>query len=81
MSFSRSLRDDAEDNESLADNDAARGVTQGDTTKAVVHYRVELPPYFHRDGRRTKKNVELAVRACANGQQLDIARILPTGCH
>lgn len=47
----RSLLDDVEDNESLADNDGTRGVTKRDTTKTVVHYRVELSPYFHGDGK------------------------------
>lgn len=53
-------------------------------TKTVVHYRVELPPCFHGDGKDKesftlwKTRLELAVKACADGQQLDIATILPT---
>lgn len=49
----------------------------------MVHYRVDLPPYFHGDGKDKesfslwKTRLELAVKACADGQQLDIATILP----
>lgn len=55
-----------------------------DTSKTVVHYRVDLPPCFHGDGKDKesfalwKMRLELAVKACTEGQQLEIATILPT---
>ena len=79
---------------SLPDNDGAgsatrrdatnTSVTQQDTTKAVMHHRVDLPPYFHGDGKdkesfsKWKTRLELAVKARAVGQQLNIGIILPT---
>lgn len=80
----QSLVDEVEDNEPLHEDDGACSATQRDTTKTVVHYRVDLPPYFHGDGKDKenfslwKTRLELAVKACADGQQLDIATILPT---
>lgn len=81
----RSSVDSVGDGDAPADNDGARSGTQRDTTtKTVVHYRVELPPYFHGDGKDKesfslwKTRLELAVKACADGQQLDLATILPT---
>lgn len=76
--------DIVEDNDSHSDNDGESGATRRDTTKTVLHYRVELPPYFHGDGKDKesfslwKTRLELTVKACAEGQQLDIATILPT---
>lgn len=76
--------DDVEDNEPLDNDGSARGAAPRDQTKTVVHYRVELPPYFHGDGKDKESftlwrtRLELAVKACADGQQLDIATILPT---
>lgn len=45
---------------------------------------MDLPPCFHGDGKDKesfafwKTRLELAVKACADGQKLDIATILPT---
>lgn len=90
----QSLAVNIEDNVSLPDNDGAgsatrrdatnTSVTQQDTTKAVMHHRVDLPPYFHGDGKdkesfsKWKTRLELAVKARAVGQQLNIGIILPT---
>lgn len=72
------------DSHSDSDGDGESGATRRDKPKTVLHYRVELPPYFHGDGKDKesfslwKTRLELAVKACAEGQQLDIATILPT---
>lgn len=53
-------------------------------TSRVIHYKVELPPCFHGDGKDKesfslwKARLELAVRACPASQQQDLATILPT---
>ena len=58
--------------------------TRPSQTKQRLHYSVELPPCFHGVGRDKesfsllKVRLELAVKACADGRQLDIATILPT---
>lgn len=73
--------DGVEDDYAYANGNA--GLT-GAASKTVVHYRVDLPPYFHGDGKDNesfalwKTRLELAVKACADGQKLDIATILPT---
>lgn len=57
--------------------DGAAGANQRDTTRTVPHHRVELPPYFHGDGKDKKSfclwltRLKLAVKAY-------IATILPT---
>lgn len=75
------------ENNSRANGDSSAGAAAAappDTSKTVVHYRVELPPCFHGDGKDKesfalwKTRLALAVKACADGQQLDIATILPT---
>lgn len=78
------------DNNFCANGDAAAGTAASgtaapqDTSKTVVHYRVDLPPCFHGDGKDQesfslwKTRLELTVKACADGQQLDITTILPT---
>lgn len=68
----------------LNDNAAATLPSVNNNTKRVIHYRVELPPFFHGDGKDKesfslwKARLELAVKACADGQQQEIATILPT---
>lgn len=59
--------------------------TAGDQhTSRVIHYKVDLPPCFHGDGKDKesfslwKARLELAVRACPASQQQDLATILPT---
>lgn len=53
------------------------------TTK-VLHFKVDLPPCFHGDGKDKdsfslwKARLELAVKACADAQTQDLAAILPT---
>lgn len=72
-------------NNAVAANDNATPITpSNNNTKRVIHYRVELPPSFHGNGKDKesfslwKARLELAVKACADGQQQDIATILPT---
>lgn len=65
-------------------NNATSTSSNSSNTKRIIHYRVELPPPFHGDGKDKesfslwKARLELAVKACAEGQQQDIAIILPT---
>lgn len=80
----QSLIDDGETADMSTDENA-HDLTQRDTsTRTVVHYRVELPPCFHGDGKDKesfslwKTRLELAIKACADGQSLDVATILPT---
>lgn len=54
------------------------------TVRRIVHYKVELPPCFHGDGKDKdsfslwKSRLELSVKACSDYQQQDLATILPT---
>ncbi len=56
-----------------------------DRATKMAYCRVELPPYSHGDGKDKesvsvwKTRLELTVKACADGQQLHIATILPAG--
>lgn len=61
------------------------GAIAGDQRiSSVIHYKVELPPCFHGDGKDKdsfslwKARLELAVRACPASRQSDLATILPT---
>ena len=79
-----SALDNANTNMTLPNDNAAATIPSNNNTKRVIHYRVELPPSFHGDGKDKesfslwKARLELAVKACADGQQQDIATILPT---
>ncbi|KAL6455407.1 hypothetical protein MHYP_G00361510 [Metynnis hypsauchen] len=54
------------------------------TATRVIHYKVELPPCFHGDGKDKesfslwKARQELAVKACTSAQTQTLATILPT---
>lgn len=79
---------DVENNDYLVDGAAASAIeaqAQQDTSKVVVHYQVDLPPCFHSNGKNygmdlsmEKNRLKLTVKAWTDGQQLDIATILPT---
>lgn len=55
-----------------------------DNTTRVIHYRVEVPPSFHGDGKEKdifslwKSRLELAVKACNDAHGQDLAILLPT---
>lgn len=58
--------------------------TSANRTTGLLHFKVDLPPCFHGDGRDKdsfslwKARLELAVKACADAQRQDLAAILPT---
>ncbi len=57
--------------------------TSANRTTRLLHFKVDLPPCFHGDGRDKdsfslwKARLELAVKACADAQTQDLAAILP----
>lgn len=73
--------DAAHENET--ENEPVNAERRMNTTR-VIHYRVELPPCFHGDGKDKesfslwKTRLELAVKACTDTQHQDLATILPT---
>lgn len=83
QSVAGGAEDVVEDNDDCrCSEDSPAGVNQRDTTRTVPHYRVKLPSYPHGDGKDKKRfylwitRLKLAVKACAEGQQLDIATCL-----
>ncbi|KAL0154104.1 hypothetical protein M9458_050563, partial [Cirrhinus mrigala] len=58
--------------------------TSANRTTRLLHFKVDLPPCFHGDGRDKdsfslwKARLELAVKACADAQTQDLTAILPT---
>ncbi|KAL0197559.1 hypothetical protein M9458_006099, partial [Cirrhinus mrigala] len=58
--------------------------TSANRTTRLLHFKDDLPPCFHGDGRDKdnfslwKARLELAVKACADAQTQDLAAILPT---
>lgn len=63
---------------------AAQGTDQERNIRRIIHYKVELPPCFHGDGKDKdsfslwKARLELTVKACCDNPQQDLATILPT---
>lgn len=54
------------------------------STSRVLHYKIDLPPCFHRDGKDKdgfslwRARFELAIKACTESGQRDRATLLPT---
>ncbi len=73
-----------DEDESAPTAERREDATSANRTTRLLHFKVDLPPCFHGDGRDKdsfslwKARLELAVKACANAQMQDLAAILPT---
>ncbi len=73
-----------DDDESAPTAERREDATSANRTTRLLHFKVDLPPCFHGDGRDKdsfslwKARLELAVKACADAQTQDLAAILPT---
>ncbi len=76
--------EDDDDDESAPTAEFREDATSANHTTRLLHFKVDLPPCFHGDGRDKysfslwKARLELAVKACADAKTQDLAAILPT---
>ncbi len=81
---SASFPNEDDDDESAPKAERREEATSANRTTRLLHFKVDLPPCFHGDGRDKdsfslwKARLELAVKACADAQTQDLAAILPT---
>ncbi len=81
---SASFPNEDDDDESAPKAERREEATSANRTTRLLHFKVDLPPCFHGDGRDKdsfslwKARLELAVKAGADAQTQDLAAILPT---